>query len=124
MGISIELYRIRIGNFEAHNRRKIKCNKLGVKYSKIQRYTVFIFSILILQLCSSCCQSQIAFIRTTSSANIKNREISDEKIKFYSWSQSGLSTNKLQKIINGNRRSVGYRLAMWNCGGGLAQEGF
>ena len=80
MGISIELYRIRIGHFEANSRRKIKCNKLGVKYSKIQGSTVFIFSSLILQLCSSCCQSQIEFIRTTSSANIKNREISDEKI--------------------------------------------
>ena len=37
---------------------------------------------------------------------------------------SGLSINKFQKIINGNRRSVGYRLAMWNCGRGLVQEGF
>ena len=32
--------------------------------------------------------------------------------------------NKIQKIINGNRRSVGYRFAMWNCGRGLMQDGF
>ena len=74
MGISIELYRIRIGNFKSQNTRKIKCKKLS---------TVFIFSIIILQLCSSCCQSQIEFIRTTSSANIKNREVGDDKIKYY-----------------------------------------
>ena len=43
---------------------------------------------------------------------------------FYSWDQSGLSINKMLKIINGNRRSVGYRLAVWNCGRGLVQEGF
>ena len=36
----------------------------------------------------------------------------------------GLSTNKLQKMINGNRRTVGYKLAVWNCGRGLIQEGF
>ena len=27
-------------------------------------------------------------------------------------------------MINGNRRSVGYKLAVWNCGRGLVQEGF
>ena len=37
---------------------------------------------------------------------------------------TGLSVNKIQKIINGNRRSVGYRLAVWNCARGLVQDGF
>ena len=27
-------------------------------------------------------------------------------------------------MINGNRRSVGYKLAVWNCGWGLVKEGF
>ena len=35
-----------------------------------------------------------------------------------------LSVNKAQKIINGNRRSVGYKLAVWNCGRGLVKDGF
>ena len=125
MGISIELYRIRIGHFEANNTRKKKCNKLGKNCSKVKQLTVFIFSIVvILQLCGSIGPTQNELVRTTSPANIKNGEFSDDKIKLYSWAQSGLSINKFQKIINGNRRSVGYRLAMWNCGGGLAQEGF
>ena len=49
MGISIELYRIRIGNFKSQNARKIKCKKLGVRHHKIQQSTVFIFSIIIVQ---------------------------------------------------------------------------
>ena len=35
------------------------------------------------------------------------------------WNITGLSTNKLQSMINGNRRSLGYKLVVWNCGGGL-----
>ena len=34
------------------------------------------------------------------------------------WAYTGLQTNKLEKIINGNRR-LGYNLAMWNCRKGL-----
>ena len=41
-----------------------------------------------------------------------------------SWAYFGLSVNKLQKIINGNRRNVGYKLALWNYGRGLVKEGF
>ena len=35
------------------------------------------------------------------------------------WSINGLSNNKLQKLINGNRRTLGYKLAVWNCERGL-----
>ena len=35
-----------------------------------------------------------------------------------------MSSNKIQKIYNGNRRNVGYKFAVWNCGRGLLQEGF
>ena len=35
----------------------------------------------------------------------------------------GISNNKYQKIINGNRRTLGYKLSVWNCGRGLMQEG-
>ena len=52
------------------------------------------------------------------------REIGQKVFTLYSWSQSGPSINKIQKIINGNRRSIGYKLAVWNCGRGLVQEGF
>ena len=35
----------------------------------------------------------------------------------------GLSNNKIQSIINGNRRSIGYKLSVWNCNRGLLLEG-
>ena len=98
MGISIELYRVRIGQFKANNTRKKKCNKLGKNCSKVKQLTVFIFSIVvILQLIGP---AQNELVRTTSPANIKNGEFSDDKIKLYSWAQFGLSINKFQKIIS------------------------
>ena len=49
MSISIELYRIRIGNFESNKPRKMKCKKLrSGKYSNI---TILIFSILNTRFC-------------------------------------------------------------------------
>ena len=75
MGISIELYRIRIGHFEANNTRKKKCNKLGKNYGKIKQLTVFIFSIVvILRLCGNI-GPQNELVRTTRPANIKKRRI-------------------------------------------------
>ena len=122
MGISIELYRIRIGHFESNKPGKMKCKKLrSGKYSNI---TILIFSILIFQLDNGCFQTPSDFSRTANLIRPKYREIGWEEIKLYSWAQSGLSINKFQKIINGNRRSVGYKLAVWNCGRGLVQEGF
>ena len=39
--------------------------------------------------------------------------------QYISWPCLGNTANKLQKIINGNRRSLGYKLGLWNCGRGL-----
>jgi hypothetical protein len=41
-----------------------------------------------------------------------------------SWAMLGCSKNKLQKIIDGNRRAIGYKLAVSNCGRGLVEDGF
>ena len=80
MGISVELFRIRIGNFNGM-KGKIKYIsnqnlKPDLRKCKINISVLMIFSVLILQLTA------------------------------YSWAQTGLSTNKFQKIINGNRRAV------------------
>ena len=121
MGISVQLYRIRIGSFETNKQpRKMNYNKL--RRGKCYRISILIFSILILQLCNGCYQPQSDFIKT-SHLRQKHKEIGQEESKLYSWAQSGLSINKFQKIINGNRRSIGYKLAVWNCGRGLVQEG-
>ena len=124
MGISVETYRIRIGHFEANKVKKMKCNKFSV--GKIKQSTIFIFSIIILQLCSSCHQPQSGPAKTKSVSKLitQGTDLGRGEIACYLWAQTGLSTNKLQKMINGNRRAVGYKLAVWNCGRGLIQEGF
>ena len=37
----------------------------------------------------------------------------------FNWPCHGKMANKLQHIISGNRRRLGYKLALWNCGRGL-----
>ena len=122
MGITIELYRIRIGHFKSNKPRKMKLIKLT--RGKQSKVTILIFSFIIFQLCNGCFQTRSDFCRTTNLGSPKCREIGRKVTKLYSWAQAGPSINKFQKIINGNRRSVGYKLAMWNCGRGLVQEGF
>ena len=40
----------------------------------------------------------------------------------FRFSISGLSINKIVKIINGNKKQTGYKIALWNCGRGLLQN--
>ena len=128
MGISVEQYRICIGHFQVLKLSKMKylnrVLKLKDRNGKINISILLIFSILLFQGSANHNQSQYNRSRNVSNLKIKSEEICRVKVTFYSWAQSGLSTNKLQKIINGNRRAVGYRLAVWNCGRGLVQEGF
>ena len=127
MGVSTEVYRIRIGNFNCSKikSRQIKLSdpnrKIYAGKCKMGMSVILICSILLLHLMY---QPSLNY-RTRTVKKINNSEdIGREKILFYSWARSGLSINKFQKMINGNRRSVGYRLAVWNCGRGLIQEGF
>ena len=125
MGITIELYRIRIGHFKSNKPRKMKLIELP--RGKQSKVTILIFSFIIFQLCNGCFQTRSDFCRTTNAVNVKASNIDNSRVETacaFSWAQSGLLINKIQKIINGNRRSVGYRLAVWNCGRGLIQEGF
>ena len=139
MGIPVEIYRTRIGHFEANEIRNMKRNKFRVKCGKTKKSVAFVLSIIILQLFSSCYQPRNESFKTTSPAQyskslpgpycsinaiIRVSENCLEENLLYHWAQSGLSINKFQKMINGNRRSVGYKLAVWNCGRGLVQEGF
>ena len=102
---------------------KVNTNKKlrSGKYSKI---TILIFSILIFQFGNGCYQPRSDFIKTAKLFRPKHNEIDQEETKHYLWARSVLSINKFQKVINGNRRSIGYKLGVWNCGRGLVQEGF
>ena len=140
MSISVETYRIRIGRFDPNKLRKMKCSNY-VRKCKINVTILLVFCILVSQLSTN--NQPLSRNRCSinvSKLKIKSEDMSQSRCKtiqwgqsscagmaggyYYSWAQSGISTNKLQKIINGNRRAVGYRLAVWNCGRGLVQEGF
>ena len=65
------------------------------------------------------------YLRNLNKNIVKTSDIQNLiKSSLFYWSQSGLSINKIQKIINGNRRIIGYKLAVWNCSRGLIQDDF
>ena len=68
-------------------------------------------------------QSNIKNVKSSKLVGKQNDDY-NQSISKLSWAYSGLSINKIQKIVNGNRRSVGYKLAVWNCGRGLVQQGY
>ena len=69
--------------------------------------------------CRKCQQTSEASVKY-----FKEIQLNDDPRFIPCWSYSGMSSNKIQKIYNGNRRNVGYKFAVWNCGRGLLQEGF
>ena len=131
MSISVETYRTRIGNFNAIKMRKYNYISSPVKQisakQNVKRSLIIIIILLSFQIYCSNNGFRFQHLKTTNSVKVRNEKTVANfgvNIGLYSWSQSGLSVNKIQKIINGNRRSVGYRFAMWNCGRGLMQDGF
>ena len=112
MGISAELFRIRIGNFNKIKIRKIKYSSrdqmLNVRHCKINKSFLLIFSVLLLYSSTNYRHSINNCTRAEGKVSVISEKVEWQNITsyFYSWAQSGLSINKIQKIINGNRRSV------------------
>jgi hypothetical protein len=137
MGISPQLYRTRIGCFNPNpksKKNKIK-NSMSRNNKMGQSWTcVGLFSALILIVCSNfVILNQISNQNSQPKSNIvgESRLVAESSLECLQNHRSntffggnGLSVNKIQKMVNGNRRSVGYRLAVWNCGRGLVQDGF
>ena len=135
MGISPQTYRARIGYFHSIKIKVRNTSKPVSKYNKMGQSCVCfkIFSVMILMLCTN-------MVILNNISNINHNHNNDNshnrcvKLSHFEGYQNygsstvlgwtGLSVNKIQKIINGNRRSVGYRLAVWNCARGLVQDGF
>ena len=134
MGISPQDFRIRIRNFHCSSMKqncKAKSYSSSVKTFKskitfIAPILMLVFCFSILAINSNCWSSSKLnqSFKTCKSGNNKLVGSNEETIFIFCWAQAGLQPNKLQKIINGNRRSQGYKLAVWNCGRGLIQEDF
>ena len=87
-------------------------------------FLLFVAFVMLNQSCKLPFPQKQINIKTNPINNLKINELNQNLTKNKpSWANLGLSVNKLQKIINGNRRSVGYKLAVWNCGRGLIKEG-
>ena len=134
MSISTQQYRIKIGinYFRADKKpRKLKSKQAPLKSTKMKtpntKPSLIIVIAILLLLYPSLSQpkkneTSSRIIYTPALASIITQSTLQADLVYpcgISWNITGLSTNKLQKIINGNRRSLGYKLAVWNCGGGL-----
>ena len=129
MGISPQDFRIRIGSFHCSSmKQNCKTKSYSSSVKKFKSKMAFIAPILMLVFCLSILAINSNKLnqgfKTYKSGNIKLVENNEKFTSIFCWAQAGLQPNKIQKIINGNRRSQGYKLAVWNCGRGLVQEDF
>ena len=127
MGISLQLYRTRIGYFLS-TKFKVQKNKtprikMNIFWPKKVAVLIILLSIAISiedESSSLIIQENQDSLKSIKLCDVTTNESSKPScFNSLSWASSGLSINKLQKIINGNRRSNGYKLAVWNCGRGL-----
>ena len=129
MGISVQDFRIRIGTFLRKN-MKLKY-KSKVRINTVN-YKTFLLVVLILFI-----ELQAASIDQKSKKFHRASETSVSSFKYFRevglnnydsfiscWPHLGMTVNKIQKMYNGNRRAVGYKFAVWNCGRGLVQDVF
>ena len=139
MGLSPQDYRIRIGNFNCQNVKqtfKIKSKPTKSISSKlVSALSISLALVLILncfflpnnkhyqEMIRSRDNSNILPCNSNFKLKVGNNQDLYQSINFC-WSHSVTSTNKMQKIINGKRRIVGYKIAAWNCSRGLVQDGF
>ena len=129
MGISPQDFRFRIGSFHCSSmKQNCKTKSYSSSVRKFKSKMTFIAPILMLVFCLSILAINSNKLnqgfKTYKSGNIKLVENNEKYTSIFCWAQAGLQPNKIQKIINGNRRSQGYKLAVWNCGRGLVQEDF
>ena len=123
MGISLQAYRIQIGSFNSNqSKSKTKStNQSSRKQSTNLVLNTFLSITTVALLFTVFLPLVHSHLSVTAPAASKPnipREIFNLRYQF-KWPQHGVGQNKLQKLINGNRRSLGYKLAVWNCGRGL-----
>ena len=134
MGLSSQDFRARIGMFYNVNMKqksKVKYEPKKVMLKNCVCTVAFYLTLLLLMnflLVNP--TSGLKKENTNFKSNLEKCCVKIDSLKmmnqnpFICWSQRGLSINKIQKIINGNRRIIGYKLAAWNCSRGLIQDGF
>ena len=134
MNIDIQQYRLTIGSHSLVLMTKYKISKRlsALKYNIKTQNLRFYIKILLVCFSLLCSQadiknqySNLSYRKSLMKLRInisRLRHLNCQSLNVWfglKWSTNGLSNNKLQHIINGNRRSLGYKLALWNCERGL-----
>ena len=142
MSVSLNQYRIAIGIFDLNKKNRFKRkHKIKVPHSS-GRATMMNLFVSLLLLVSTNFQAetglhslrvkQLHGLRVEHSNLVKYKANQtpdfigqDSHMGNYSFNGfcTGKTANKSQQIVNGNRRSLGYKLAVWNCGRGLINAG-
>ena len=136
--ISAQDFRTRIGYFNLTKTKKSKFKNVKSTMNRLGQCWAWPIKILITFLMLSTTLTALKLLNSqfhpsqkqnvsrmkNSEYDIFSKSCQNLNTHNLSWATLGCSENKLQKIINGNRRSVGYKLAVWNCGRGLVQDGF
>ena len=130
MAITVEEYRLRIGHFNCEYLRNKKVQgetKISFKSKiKVSSIILLLSSIVLFYPKESLTselersyKTELLYKISSSTYHSHESTITAVHTSSHSWSYLGMSINKLQCIINGNRRALGYKLAVWNCGRGL-----
>ena len=118
MGISIEHYRIKIGCFQPNFQKSLKVQKRTfVNNTTVSWLYILIYIYLAGISGSLSSRSSDYAIPISSSSNFQDPLQTFFKTSLMGF--SGVSQNKISHMINGNKRSLGYKIASWNCGRGL-----
>ena len=120
MGIELDQYRQNIGTFYSSGniiRKSSKSMKMKQSAFKPPGQQSFLYIFIVSILCiTSAYYSQYLSYKATTHKLPTTYSRDNFTLK---WGTTGLSNNKLQCIINGNRRTIGYKFAVWNCERGL-----
>ena len=131
MGISVKDFRLRIGTFLRKNMNRKYKSKVRINTVNYKNKTfLLVILILIIELqASSINQKSNKFHRASETSESSFKYFREVGLNNYDsfiscWPHLGMTVNKIQKMYNGNRRAVGYKFAVWNCGRGLVQDVF
>ena len=126
MGISLQDYKTQIGLYSLSSRNKhLKIRKHGSIKNLSNLYILRDLSLWMWCKTSVPARSNTYYMPCSSPSSIITMEkmnttadIVNSPITFLRWSHS-IQTNGLCHALTGNRRHLGYKLALWNCRKGL-----
>ena len=119
MTVSVQQFRVRIGCFQPS---KIKLSTVRVRRSVSSFSWQYIFWYLSLAYNMQMKSGETNIIYNSSIKNTLQETVGNTLQPGYLHGFHYLNVNKISHILNGNKRSLGYKIAAWNCGRGLVSK--